>query len=153
MLELVKSDDPILHRRVKGELVSKVELIELVQELIGVMLVEGGVGLAANQVGVNQRLILVKDTETSNVIVMRNPSIVRRGVTSSVRNEGCLSYPGKVVSVPRSIRITVRYEDIQGVSVTEKFSDYTARIIQHEIDHLNGITIMDRNKEYERTRL
>lgn len=153
MLSLVSSEDPLLHTRISQMTLDKIELIELVQEMLGTMLVEGGVGLAANQVGVNQRIALVKEVPANNVVVMVNPEIVKRGAITSIKNEGCLSYPGKVVAVERSNKVMVKYQDLHGASLIANFTGYVARIIQHEVDHLDGVTILDRGKEYERSKL
>ena len=152
-MSLVSGEDPLLHRRIDRTELDKAALVEVVQGMLGTMLVEGGVGLAANQVGLDLRIALVKEVPTDNVMVLVNPEIIKKGAVTSVKNEGCLSYPGKVVLVERSNKIMVKYQDLHGADLIANFSGYVARIIQHEVDHLNGITILDRNKEYERSRL
>lgn len=153
MLTLVSSEDPLLHTRIDNMTLGKSELVETIQDMLGTMLVEGGVGLAANQVGLRQRIALVKEVPTDNVLVLVNPEIIKRGAVTNVKNEGCLSYPGKVLAVERSNKVMVKYQDLHGADLIANFSGYVARIIQHEVDHLDGITILDRGKEYERSKL
>ena len=152
MLELISSEDPLLHRRVKEGDLPRAELMNVVQEMVGTMLIHDGVGLAANQVGLDQRIIVVREVPTDVVTVMLNPEIIKKSTSEKVRNEGCLSYPGVVLPVPRSVNISVKYESPGGGSMTRKLSEYVARIVQHEVDHLDGITFLDRNKEYEKIR-
>lgn len=100
---------------------------------------ERGVGLAAPQVGVSKRLILVKDEEI--VIVMVNPKIFHYSASTVTSLEGCLSLPGAVYEVPRSSKVSVSYRDLSGALKYLYASKLTAIIIQHEVDHLNGILI------------
>jgi peptide deformylase len=153
MLELISGDDPLLHRRLKDVDLERSELTELIQDMLGVMITEGGVGLAANQIGVDQRVAVVLESLHDNVTVLLDPEIIKKSGSTKIRNEGCLSYPNEILPVPRSTKITVRYRDMGGAVVETTFKDYAARIVQHEIDHLNGITFKDRNRDYEKTRL
>lgn len=97
-------------------------------------------GIAANQLGYNIRAIFVNtETITRKMI---NPSIVNHSKDSISENEGCLSFPGIEVQIPRYSSITVNYLDETGQEVEEEFMDFDARVVQHEIDHINGIHIL-----------
>jgi len=99
-----------------------------------------GVGLAASQVGIQKRIAVVNAGEC--ILKMVNPEILsKKGV--SVMEEGCLSVPNKCVNVKRAEEIEVSYLDENDKRCRRKFSGLAARIIQHEIDHLNGKLIID----------
>lgn len=100
---------------------------------------EGGVGLAAPQIGISQRIILVKPKAT--VFAFINPEIIARSSGTNRMSEGCLSVPGKLVVVERHNSVTIKHHH----GVTECHG-MMARIVQHEIDHLDGITIVEREK-------
>lgn len=113
---------------------------------------ENGVGLAAPQVGRNIRLIIVKlNPGEHNEIVfpMVNPDIVERSNETEDGEEGCLSLPGMWGKVNRSSRILVRYKNLKNQEQTLELEHFNARIIQHEIDHLDGVLFVDRAFEIE----
>ncbi len=100
------------------------------------MKARGGAGLAANQVGYTVRMILVRDT------VMINPEIIKsKGKALSL--EGCLSFPNRQVTKQRAKKITVKWTDLDGNEQKAKIQGFDAFIVQHEIDHINGITFLD----------
>ena len=96
------------------------------------------VGMAANMIGVNKRIIVVAIGPIS--VAMLNPAIAKRSGTAYEAQEGCLSLSG-TRPAKRYPRITVSYEDMQGRKQRQEFSGFTAQIIQHEMDHLEGILI------------
>lgn len=106
---------------------------------------KNGVGLAANQIGSNLRIIIVKTRPDigkhmdTRYEVMINPVIENKSDKTNTRIEGCLSYPGITKHIERSIGIVVQYNTVSGEEVYVKFSNFFARIIQHEIDHLDGL--------------
>ena len=105
-----------------------------------------GVGLAANQVGVLQRIAVVEvpvDEHTQAQWMLVNPVITSRS-GSEVGEEGCLSIPGIYEDVARSFQITVRALDDSGVPHELEAEGYAARAVQHEIDHLDGVLFIDR---------
>jgi peptide deformylase len=119
------------------------ELHELVKSVIRDMTYcltkrKHGVGLAANQIGSNLRIIIVKK-EHCVYDVMINPVIIDHSPKSNWAQEGCLSYPGILKRIKRYNGIAVKYSDEFGVERTYKFEGYSARIVQHEIDHLDGL--------------
>lgn len=108
-----------------------------------------GVGIAANQIGYNKRIIVINTPMTKGIMV--NPKIIKMSKQTTLQQEGCLSFPADfLVSVERSKQITVEWTAIRlslgltTLTKVTKFRSLDARVVQHEIDHLNGITI----KEY-----
>jgi len=139
ILDLVRHDDPIISSGVSDfDFGGDVDPIELARNLGETLAAHRAVGLAAPQVGLPYRVIAVG----SNPIgVLFNPRIVSASDETSTLEEACLTYPGLVVRVKRARLIRVRYALPNGVVETKQFSDFTARVIQHEIDHLDGKTI------------
>ena len=113
---------------------------KLAQDMIDTMTDYRGVGLAAPQIGVFRRLIVANLSDA--VYVMYNPEIIKKSGTQ-MSDEGCLSIPDRHVHVTRAKDIKVRFHGANGVRGTRKFKGMDAAIIQHEIDHLNGVLITD----------
>lgn len=108
-----------------------------------------GIGLAAPQVGVNKRIIVVglpnnRDEDRYSIILMINPSITRKSDEKNVDEEWCLSLPGLMGNVERSREIEVEWLDIKGKKMKKTISGYGARVVQHEVDHLDGVMICDK---------
>ena len=114
----------------------------LFEALVATMHAENGVGIAATQVGVPYRVIVVLEGSTPRVYL--NPEITTHSVRTAVDTEGCLSVPGLIGLVRRAKSVTVRALNANGKPVTKKAKDLIARIFQHEVDHLNGILYIDR---------
>lgn len=141
--EIRKIGDPIL--REKSKSVEKIDdmLIELVNDMIDTLKEEGGVGLAASQIGITRRVIIVNFGDDMKAFI--NPEIKIMGRKQEESNEGCLSiYSIKDFCVKRFKRIKVKAQDLKGNSIMLVAEDLLARIFQHEIDHLNGILYIDR---------
>lgn len=102
-----------------------------------------GVGLAANQIGVLKRIAVFQTPGLPDV--MLNP-VVLTASGEAIDNEGCLSLPGCTLRVKRATSITVRYQQLDGEEITRDFVDFPARVIQHEIDHLDGIVIIQKRE-------
>ncbi|MCX8063161.1 MAG: peptide deformylase [Anaerolineales bacterium] len=148
--EIVTHPNNILRRKaLKVEKFDK-ELQNLIEDMIETMRAEPGVGLAAPQVAVPLRLIVVEYGEDENpdsspkLYVMANPEITRASTETELGVEGCLSIPGYVGEVERAVEIVVRGQNRFGKPMKVKAKDWLARIFQHEIDHLNGILFIDR---------
>lgn len=112
----------------------------------------GGVGLAAPQVGINKRLIVVslmKDYEDENyrTIAMINPEIIEHSSETCIDTEGCLSVPGESGEVTRYNWVKVTFLDPEGRKYAMKLENLAARIVQHEIDHLDGVLFTDKVEE------
>lgn len=98
------------------------------------------VGMAANMIGVNKAIIAIKTERMPRVLLMFNPQILKKSAKSYKTQEGCLSLEGQRDTV-RYESIEVSYRDMEWRKQKEKFSGWVAQVIQHEIDHLNGIII------------
>jgi peptide deformylase len=98
------------------------------------------VGLAANQIGYNKRIIVLNTPSFKHAMI--NPVIVKKSKQMTTQNEGCLSFPKDfIIPVTRHKQVTVEWINEQGKKVNQKFRNLDSRVIQHEIDHLNGITL------------
>jgi len=124
-------------------------LQRLVDDMLETMRDEPGIGLAANQIGVLQRVIVVdlpedeEDPQSGRTYAVANPKIARAGSEQEEMEEGCLSVPGLVGDVWRSVEITIKGQDLQGKKIRIKARDMLARVFQHEIDHLDGTLFID----------
>lgn len=123
-------------------------LDSIVQNMKKIMQENGGIGLAANQIGILKRIIIL--TIEDNIITLVNPEIVERKKDKEVMNEGCLSIPELRVDIERHKKIVVRGFDIEGKVKEVLCEDLSARAVQHEIDHLNGVLIIDRMERDEK---
>ena len=142
--ELVKSEDKILHRSVKN---CGVDLDRhfLAKTLVENMLHYDGVGLSANQIGIEERAFaMIRDLEYNDIIVCFNPRIIKRYDDNVMCEEGCLSFPDKFVNVERPDRIVVKYEDEDKKDHKIKLSGMAARVFLHEFDHLERIVFTER---------
>ena len=141
--EIRKIGDPVLREKSKD--IEKIDdkIIDLVNDMLGTLNEKGGVGLAAPQIGITRRVIIVNFGDETKVFI--NPEIKFLGKKQIESNEGCLSiYSIKDFYVKRFKRIEVRAQDLKGKNIALVAEDLLARIFQHEIDHLNGILYIDR---------
>lgn len=123
-----------------------VSLKKLVEMMAEEMYSQEGVGLAANQVGIDASVIIVDPSGGQNkdaFRVMVNP-VLTLGTKKVTSKEGCLSVPGTQVEVKRSETCVASYDDIEGNRKEETFAGFESFIVQHEVDHLHGLTILDR---------
>src|SRR5919204_361475 len=109
-----------------------------------------GVGLAAPQVGLSQRLLVYRVGQDAPLIALVNPEIEWRSDDEEIAEEGCLSIPGIAVDVDRAVHVRVRAQDEEGAERVVEASGLEARVIQHELDHLNGVLILDRTSRDQR---
>ncbi|WP_019131686.1 peptide deformylase [Peptoniphilus obesi] len=135
-------DDPLLRKQSREVTKFDNRLKYLVEDMFETMYHAEGVGLAAPQVGILKRVIVIDDGE-DNKLEMVNP-VIKEMDGEEVQIEGCLSLPHKQGSVKRATHIVVDYYDKDNNKKTLETRDFLARIIQHEIDHLNGILYSDR---------
>ena len=104
-----------------------------------------GVGLSANQIGIEERaFIMMTDLETEETITCFNPRILKESNDKVVMQEGCLSYPDIQLEVTRPSSIIVKYEDEGKEFHKVKFTDWKARVFQHEYDHMEGINFLNK---------
>ena len=155
ILDIVKYPDPVLRQNCKvvGEITDEIKL--LAAYMIETMDKNGGVGLAANQVGIPIRLIVYKNQENDSNLILVNPVLIKEEGFYPYKEdgvEGCLSLPGIEAKIIRNARVRVKGAKLDGG--TEEFiaQNSLARVIQHEIDHLNGILIIDRMSAVDKFR-
>lgn len=132
---VLERDDSLLYEKITNYDPDQAEVV--IRDLIHCAVHYGMVGFAANQLGINQRICIVLNP---GLIVLKNPKIVKVSKQTTTDREGCFSLPGYEALIPRHSWVEVRHEDSKG----SVFSGYSARVIQHEVDHLNGITIKKR---------
>ena len=143
ILPVIKYGHPTLRR--KTERVEPNSLDDsFIADMIETMQVLDGVGLAANQVNVSKQLLVARDPDRKKLYVLANPEIVAWSERTENDIEGCLSLPKLQAKVLRSSRIVVRAQTPQGERVELEAKGLFARVLQHEIDHLNGLLYIDR---------
>jgi peptide deformylase len=136
-------ENPVL--RAKAKKISRFDahLERLAEDMFETMRAAPGVGLAAPQIGLSIRF-LVAEYEDEHVALV-NPEIIKRSEEEELGTEGCLSIPGVVGDdVPRASAVTVKARDLKGKEIRVKAEGWYARILQHEIDHLDGVLFIDR---------
>jgi peptide deformylase len=136
--------DPVLRMRAEEVDSFDEELTRLVERMKSLMQDAAGVGLAANQVGVLRRVFVIQAAEDEEPRALVNPSIVERSEETEPDDEGCLSMQGVLVPVERGLRVTFEARDASGEPVRLELEGLPARVAQHELDHLDGILIIDR---------
>jgi len=155
LLNIETLENPILRQKARPVTKFDEELQQLIEEMVETMRAANGVGLAGPQVNQSLRLTVVetlpeKDEEgnelegTRELFVLINPKIVSESRKILEGVEGCLSIPGWLGEVSRHESIRVRAQDRNGNKIRLRLKDWTARIVQHEIDHLDGVLYIDR---------
>lgn len=132
------------------------EIKELARDMLETMYDAPGIGLAAPQVGVLKRIVvmdLAKEDEPKNPIVMINPEILRFSDDTVTTEEGCLSIPELYYDVERPAEITVRYTDLDGIEQETDAAERFAVCVQHELDHLDGVLYIDYLSRLKRDRV
>lgn len=130
-------------------------LRDIVAAMFERMYASKGVGLAAPQVGLRQRILVLNETgepDPEHELALINPSIVDRSGPDSLYEEGCLSFPGIYAEVERPERCRVKAFDTEGNPVELDFDGFVSRIVQHEYDHLEGVLLVDRMSPADKVR-
>ncbi len=146
MLKIITQPNPILRKKsqaVKDILAQKIQ--ELIPQMAETMVNHDGAGLAAPQIGKNIRLITVNHKD--RVLAIINPKITKKSFLKEWGEEGCLSVPDKFGEVKRSKSIIIEYIDEKNNQKILKAPGLLARVIQHEIDHLDGILFIDKARK------
>ena len=143
---IVIEPDPILRK--KSDILEKVddELRILLDDMLETMYSAPGIGLAAVQIGILKRLIVIdisKDKEKKNPIFLINPEIISKSKNTSIYEEGRLSLPGHFAEIERPEECQIKYIDYDGKKKEMRANGLLSTCIQHEIDHLNGILFID----------
>lgn len=144
MLPVRLYTDNILHTPCQpvGEITQ--EIVDLATEMLITMKAHMGVGLSANQVGENKRLCVISVNDKASQMILVNPVLTHGSIKDKVKmQESCLSCPGLVIEKKRYKEVVVEAILLNGDKVKYHFTDFDARIIQHEVDHLNGIILSD----------
>lgn len=144
-MELLKETDKLLKRKAKR--VDKIDdkIRNIAANMVEVMLENGGVGLAGNQVGILKQIIIVMVKGEPKIMI--NPEIVFLSEEKVGITEGCLSFPSQYHKILRPKSVTVKYRNLSGHPMLETHDGMVARIIQHEIDHLNGVVFTEKTNE------
>jgi len=154
--KIVTLPDPVLRRKARPVTKFDQDLQSLIDDMIETMREAPGVGLAAPQVGVSERVIVVEYAEEEEaaegeepreadpkLYVMVNPEIVKSSADTEIGVEGCLSIPGLVGEVERKYVVRIKGQNRRGQPMKLKAEGWLARIFQHEIDHINGVLFTD----------
>ncbi len=146
ILKIFKYGAPVLRKKCKIITNISTDIAQLVDDMINTMYEDDGIGLSANQVGKDLSLAIIgKDAvDSENDLVIINPKIIKYSDEKTTEEEGCLSIPDIKEKVVRSQNIILEYQDMNLNTHTQMFSDFPARVIQHETDHLNGVFFTDR---------
>jgi peptide deformylase len=147
-LDIRRFGDPVLKTRAAPVETFDESLVRLTQDMLATMRDQEGVGLAANQVGRLKRVFVAAIEDEEYVFV--NPVLTDWSQTTETVPEGCLSIPGIQVDVERPTAVTVAAHDVSGEPLELRATDLLARVLQHEVDHLDGVLILDRTDRQSR---
>ena len=161
VLELYEYPHPILEQKAEKVLKVDADIQKFLDDMLETMYASKGVGLAAPQVGVSKRIIVIDaeqkevdgEYKRGNPMCLVNPEIVYKSEETILFCEGCLSVPKQSADVERHYAIKVRYLDYNSKEQEIEAEDYLAVILQHEIDHLDGILYIDRISRLKRNML
>ena len=142
--------DPVLRMEAREVESFDDDLVRLADRMKRLMADASGVGLAGNQVGILQRVVVIQPSTEEEAFALVNPRIVERSDDTEVADEGCLSMQGVLVPVERSLTVTVEARDEHGGEVRLELEELAARVVQHELDHLDGVLILDRTNDESR---
>ena len=150
--EVVKWPDPVLAKRGENVTVFDAKLKKLVEEMFDSMYAAQGIGLAAPQISISQRITVIDvsfNKKPGDRIVLINPEIIERE-GKQVEEEGCLSLPEIREKVSRAAKVKVKAQDVTGEWFELEGEELLARAMQHEIDHLDGVLFIDRLSRLKR---
>ncbi|WP_416731476.1 peptide deformylase [Fictibacillus sp. JL2B1089] len=150
ILKIVEHPHPVLETECEPVKTFDKKLKKLVEDMFETMYEAEGVGLAAPQIGIAEQIAVVDIGDETGQLVLINP-VINKTSGSQSGPEGCLSFPGLFGEVERPFDVTVTAQDVNGKEFTLKASDFLARAIQHEIDHLHGILFTSKVIEYYET--
>jgi len=152
ILEIRKSNDPVLRKKCENVTEINPKIKEIAADMAETMEKKQGVGLAAPQVGINKKIIVINPDplQDKGVLCLVNPKIIKKSEEREIGEEGCLSFPGIFLKIKRAREINVEAQNIKGEPVKMKAEGLLARVLQHEIDHLDGILFFDRLPFWQR---
>ncbi len=134
--------DPVLKKKAKRVSTIDGSIQRLIDDMVDTMREAHGVGLAAPQVGVSLRVVVLQMPDDEDPVALINPVIVKRTGEREV-SEGCLSVPGYTGEIKRAASVTVKGQDRQGRAIRLKATGRVAQALEHELDHLNGVLYVD----------
>lgn len=143
ILPVVQMGNPVLHSKAKKVKTIDGSIQKLIDDMIETMRDIDGVGLAAPQVGVPLQVVVYELPDDEKVTVLVNPEIVKSSEETEMMDEGCLSLPGYRGEVKRLTSVTVKGRNRQGKMIRIKGEGLLAQVLQHEVDHINGIVFVD----------
>lgn len=147
ILNIIKYPADILRRKTREVKINELndpKVQRLIFDMVKTMEAKKGVGLAAPQVGSDLRICVVKANDETLILI--NPKIKSYSRKKDIFEEGCLSFPEKFFLVERPVKVKVAAWTIEGEKIKIKASGFLSRVLQHEIDHLDGILVIDRAK-------
>lgn len=150
-LEIKKYPDKIVRERCKEVKEVDDDILRLIEKMKKKMVEAEGVGLAANQVGIGKKIIIVLTENGPEAFI--NPKILKKSGEVEISEEGCLSLPGILLPIKRSKEILVDALDVDGKVLQIEAKDLLAKIFQHEIDHIEGRLIIDRISFFKRFKI
>ena len=143
---IIIEPDPILRKKSEPVLKVDLNLQNLMNDMLETMYSAPGIGLAAVQIGILKRLIVIdisKENEKKNPLFLINPQIIKKSKETSLYEEGCLSLPGHFAEIERPAECSLDYIDFDGKKKNLKAKGLLATCIQHEMDHLEGVLFID----------
>jgi peptide deformylase len=150
LAQVVQFGDPVLRSRASDVTEFDAELASEVERMVEIMRGAMGVGLAATQLGALRRLLVFQAGPDAAATAIANPQVEWLSEELATAEEGCLSLPGVGVDVERALHARVRGVDLRGEATLLEASGLEARVLQHEIDHLDGVLILDRTSREQR---
>ncbi len=154
ILTVLRFPDPRLRTKAQEVTAIDANINTIIDDMLATMYDEKGVGLAATQVDIHQRIVVMDTSEDQNEpIVLINPEIIAKSDGTSINEEGCLSVPGSYAKVDRHDTCTVKALDRDGNEFTIDASELQSICIQHELDHLNGVLFVDYLSPLKRQRI
>ena len=142
--------DAVLRMRAREVEEFDEDLARLAEKMAHLMHDARGVGLAATQVGVLQRLFVFQRADEDDVTTVVNPEITKRSKNTETADEGCLSLQGVLVPVERALEVTLEGRDATGEPIRLELEEMDARVVQHELDHLDGVLMLERTDHASR---
>lgn len=146
-MHLIKSPDPWLQKKVRPFDFDSNDANTISKEMIELMTTSGGIGLSANQVGLDAQILVMQPTkhkDLKHAFAIINPVIEKISEETDLRYEGCLSHPNLFLKVKRPVKLVTRFLDADAKECIIVLNNYDARVFLHEYDHLQGIEFTDR---------
>ena len=146
-MELIYAPNDWLKKQVKPFDFEEHNAVEIAQKMVDIMEEHRGIGISANQVGLDAQMFVIQPTkhkELKHAFAVVNPTILKISKETDLKYEGCLSYPNLFLKVARPIKLVTQFLDADAKECIIELDDYDARVFLHEYDHLQGINFTDR---------